>query len=237
MPIGLTATPSWESAPEQWSSSPSPPRAAAPAKQPNDPLGTLRSTDPLPPVEDLLSWIASGPPPPSQDPLEAARPRKRSMTGSTSLPALSSGPMRRSISRSQAEVHQKGASLRRAGQAAWLVSMPLPTDNSLAVLARTQQIRQAVHDHLALGRVPTPQHAAKRTLPSLPLHPPVLTDEQPPSYGWQPPGAAARLGDAYIFHEPGERLRRNLSILATWRHQEAHLERIERARSRRSAFG
>ena len=95
-------------------------------------------------------------------------------------------------------------------------------------LARAHAIRAQVHQHLLVGRVPTPQWGARRELSMVPLqlNVKIRHEEVLPSYGWQPPGAAARLGDAYVYHEPGGRVRNNLETLKQWRIEASrHLHR------------
>jgi len=103
----------------------------------------------------------------------------------------------------------------------WLATMdPKLHDESLRTTSRQHQVREAVRLHLERARVPTPQFGARRELPQLSRQPPRLTGEEPPSYGWQPKGAAKKMpSDGYLYHEPGERVRTNLRILEHWRHE------------------
>jgi len=172
----------------------------------------------LPQVDEMVRWIDQGPADPANEnclTLQAQSGLRKKHGGgvrtSTSLPNLpcpapaASGP-------------SASSKLRRAGfNVRWLKTKPAERGDSLAAVARANAIREDIHRHLLAGRVPTPEWAAKRELPSIPLQLPMLTHDEPPSYGWQPPGAAARLGEAYFYHEPGGRVRRNLATLKHWR--------------------
>jgi hypothetical protein len=70
--------------------------------------------------------------------------------------------------------------------------------------------------------MPAALHQVPAAVPCVPTMPPA-------SHGWQPEGAKKKLGDAYYFHEPGERVRTNIQTLDEWR-------RLGR-RSRRKAEG
>ena len=66
---------------------------------------------------------------------------------------------------------------------------------------------------------------------------PTVPTLAPASHGWQPAGAHEKLGERYMFHEPGETLRSNLIVLDEWRRTarvgRANLRSLSRSRARR----
>ena len=171
---------------------------------------TLSSTAELPAVEGLYRWMHEGPR------QEIEEPPKRRIRKTTSLPKLhmQSSKSAPTLARSKSRLRAVG------GSVAWLRTMPDLGEDGLEEVTRRNQVHEFVRremDAQLAGRLSTPQFAARRDLPrSRPL-PPVPHEYPAPSFGWQPPGAQERMGDAYLFHEPGERLRSNLLLLEHWR--------------------
>ena len=89
-------------------------------------------------------------------------------------------------------------------------------------LARFKQLKSAVSERNEEYRPPTPQFAAKRDIsdlpPGFPYFPP-LKKELSLRY-FTPPGAARKL-PAYIYHEPGDKVRESLAKLAEQRRSES----------------
>jgi hypothetical protein len=89
---------------------------------------------------------------------------------------------------------------------------------SRQMLARHRQLRQALHDALEHERVPTPQFAARREIPQtvgqLPEVPPESAAQTLRYYA---PASTSAKCRSYFFHEPGERVRESLAVLAELR--------------------
>ena len=196
-------------------------------------LGSLLSSQcTLPPIEDVLRWIDRGHEH-SELPDEAAgrqevegrARRKQSLRTSASLPNIRpAAGVAFAVMTNGSKLDSKlSTKLRQAGLSVqWRTKQrkgQREAQDSMVALARAHAIRAQVHQHLLVGRVPTPQWGARRELPMVPLqlNVKIRHEEVLPSYGWQPPGAAARLGDAYVYHEPGGRVRNNLETLKQWR--------------------
>lgn len=200
-------------------------------------LGSLLSSQcTLPPIEDVLRWIDRGhehsehvlPEVAGRQEVhvEGRARRKQSQRTSASLPNIRPAPgLAFAVMTSGSKLDSKLSStkLRQAGLSVqWRTKQKKgqrEAQDSMVALARAHAIRAQVHQHLLVGRVPTPQWGARRELPIVPLLQlnVIRHEEVLPSYGWQPPGAAARLGDAYVYHEPGGRVRNNLETLKQWR--------------------
>lgn len=206
-------------------------------------LGSLLSSQcTLPPIEDVLRWIDRGhehselpDAAAGRQEVEGRARRKQSQRTSASLPNIRPAPgLAFAVMTSGSKLDSKLSStkLRQAGLSVqWRTKQKKgqrEAQDSMVALARAHAIRAQVHQHLLVGRVPTPQWGARRELPIVPLLQlnVIRHEEVLPSYGWQPPGAAARLGDAYVYHEPGGRVRNNLETLKQWRIEASrHLHR------------
>ena len=194
-------------------------------------LGSLLSSQcTLPPIEDVLRWIDRGHEHNSEQPesgrqVEGRARRKQSQRTSASLPNIRPAPgLAFAVMTSGSKLDSKlSTKLRQAGLSVqWRTKQKKgqrEAQDSMVALARAHALRAQVHQHLLVGRVPTPQWGARRELPMVPLQLNVIRQDEEvlPSYGWQPPGAAARLGDAYVYHEPGGRVRNHLETLKQWR--------------------
>jgi hypothetical protein len=88
-------------------------------------------------------------------------------------------------------------------------------------LARRRQLRNALKKQLADERVPTPQFAARRELPSSGALPEPPSEEEGDSLlsalKYYAPSSASAKCPAYMFHEPGPEVRESLAILEEMR--------------------
>lgn len=220
------ATPEWS----DWSGEePAPERWRVPAVSSYGWTSTeLRTDEALPSADDLHRWILSGPAPADD---EGPTPRRKNprrlkpLNASASMPNLpprsfQGGPPDAASGGPKRGLAALGL-LRNAGKKVvaqrrerkekehWLAPM--------AEHGRAQQLRERLHLEHATMRVPTPQYAARRDMPPPFRMNPRVPSEAPASHGWQPADAAEKLGDDYMFHEPGEEVRSNLEQLEAWR--------------------
>ena len=172
---------------------------------------------------NLLKWIAEGA---SEETAEeivplcetASLPRPSQRSKSISPQRIDSKPVSQRSLRSSMRCASQGIHTVKAGAR----SMPNLSRNSLYEHARHFQILAHVQDYHVSERVTTPQFAvgSRHAVGTSPSPPSWL----PGSYGWQPPGAKVRLGDAYAFHEPGEKVRGNLALIERWRLEKERLK-------------
>ena len=102
-------------------------------------------------------------------------------------------------------------------------------------MGRQRQYLDAVDEMLEVLRVPTPEFARSGQLPPLSLATqPNVPSCLPPSYGWQPPNAHEKL-ESYMYHEPGDRVRESLKILAEWRAGELGIS--QKAKNKKGSRG